>query len=143
MADFNNYDPKKVICSFAGIELLGYAEGTFVSAERQEDAYELSVGSAGDVTRVKNNNRTGTITVTLQHASPTNDRLSSQYATDELSGLATGSFIIKDLLGTTLVTAPQAWIKKLPTVEYGDTGPTREWTFDCSELIVFVGGQVL
>jgi len=144
MATFDNYDPKQVIVAFRGIELLGYAEGTFVVAERLEDAFSMEVGSQGDITRVRSRNRTGSITVTLMAGSAVNDSLSAIATSDELTGLGYGSAIVKDLNGNTLVTAAQAWIRKVPNVEYaGDSRGSREWVFDCAELVVNVGGAVV
>ena len=57
MADFKNYDPGKIVVVFRGILISGYAEGTFVNAERNEDSFEVSVGAGGDVTRVRKRNR--------------------------------------------------------------------------------------
>jgi hypothetical protein len=140
--EFKNYDPKKVIVTFRGVLLRGFMDGTFVSAERTEDAYEMAVGAAGDVTRVRNRNRTGAITVTLMAESPSNDELSAVVTADELTGLGYGPFLVKDLNGTTLLVAAQSWVRKLPVVEYADTGSGREWVFDCAELVEHVGGAL-
>lgn len=140
---FKNYDPGQVVASFKGIQLLGFMDGTFISAERAEDAFEMAVGAQGDVTRVRNRNRTGTVTVTLQAASPANDLLSAQAALDELAGVGYGPLLVKDLNGTTVLEAPIAWLKKVPTVEFGDEASGREWMFDCSELIMAVGGAIV
>lgn len=137
------YDPKKIVITFGGILIQGYADGTFVNAERSEDAFETSVGAGGDVTRVRNNNRTGTVTLTLQSESLTNDLLSAKAAVDEASGRGVGSLFIKDLNGTTLVRAESAWIKKMPGTEYADSGGNREWVIDCAELEIHAGGSLV
>ncbi len=138
-----NYDPGKIVVTFGGILIRGYAEGTFVTAERAEDGFELSVGAGGDVTRVRNRNRSGSVTLTLQAESPTNDLLSAMATADELSGTGTGALMIKDLNGTTLARAESAWIRKFANVEYSDTGSTREWAIDCAELELLVGGAIV
>ena len=140
---FKNYDPGRVVVTFRGILLTGLMDGTFVSAERTEDAFEMSVGVAGDVTRVRNRNKTGTVTATIMAESPSNNLLSAVALADESTGLGYGSLLIKDLNGTTLVASPQAWIRKLPVTEYADTASSREWAFDCSELTMLVGGAVV
>ncbi len=140
---FKNYDPGRVVASFKGIQILGFMDGTFISGERAEDAFEMAVGAQGDVTRVRNRNRTGTVTMTLQAASPSNDLLSAQAILDELSGIGYGPLLVKDLNGLTVIEAPIAWIKKSPTVEFGDEASGREWIFDCADLILVVGGAIL
>jgi hypothetical protein len=144
MADFKNYDPGRVFVSFNGIRLTGFAAGTFVSAEREEDGFTKVVGSGGDTTRVRNRNRSGMVTVTLLAASPTNDLLSAVAAQDELFGLGTGPLLVKDGNGTTLLEAESAWIRKIPTTAYSKEGEdSREWIFDCAELVMAVGGSLL
>lgn len=143
MADFKNYDPGRVVVSFRGIQLLGYMDGTFISADRSEDGFEMAVGAGGDVTRVRNRNRSGTVTVTLKAESPTNDSLSAIAAEDELFGTGYGALQVLDLNGTTILDAPIAWIQKVATVEYADTASGREWIFACSEINMFVGGAVV
>lgn len=140
---FKNYDPGRVVGSWRGIPFLGFMDSTFLSAERSEDAFALSVGGQGDVTRVRSRNRTGTVTLTLQAASPTNDLLSAQAILDELTGLGYGPLLIKDLNGTTLVEAAIAWIKKAPSVEFATDASGREWTFECAELTIVAGGAVV
>lgn len=138
-----NYDPGKIVVTFRGIRLVLFAEGTFVSVEREEDAFSKSVGADGNVTRVRNRNRSGSVTCTLQAESPINDILSAIAKEDELFGTGFGSIQVENLLGTTLVNAPTAWIRKLPTVEFSDEASTREWIFDCDTLDMVVGGSLI
>lgn len=140
---FRNYDPGRVVMTFSGILLQGFMDGTFISAERAEDAFSTSVGASGDVTRVRSRDRTGTVTATLQAASPTNDLLTAVAWQDELFGLGYGPLMVKDLNGTMLISATVAWIKKFPTAEFADEASGREWAFDCAELVMNVGGAVL
>jgi hypothetical protein len=136
-----NYDPKRVVVTFKGVRLTGYMSGTFVSAERETQSFSKVVGAGGDVVRVRSRNRSGTATVTLQASSPSNDVLSGFLLEDELLGTGTGPLMVKDLNGTTILEAPEAWIQKPPDVEFGDDESSREWMFDCDELIEYVGGR--
>jgi len=143
MADFKTFDPKLVVMSFAGIQISGYMDGTFIMAEREVDTFEKSVGAGGDVTRVRSNNRSGTITLTLQAASPTNDLLSARAIIDEQTGLGTGVAMVKNINGTTLVSAADAWIQKPANVEYADTASGREWVIACADMRMFIGGALI
>lgn len=140
---FKNYDPKLVIVTFRGIQLLGYMDGTFVTAERDEDTFEKTVGATGDVTRVRNRNIAGAVKVTLLAESPTNDLLSAVAEEDRLFGTGYGPLMIKNLNGTQLVLAEIAWCKRPANVEYADTASGREWEFDCAELLVEGGGALV
>jgi hypothetical protein len=143
MADFRNYDPGLVVGSFRGIQILGLMDGTFITAERAEDAFSAVVGRSGDVTRVRNRNRTGTVTITLMAEAPTNDLLSAVAFEDEAFGTGVGPLLFKNLNGTTVIEAAQAWIQKLPSVEFSTDASGREWIFECAELIMNVGGAVV
>lgn len=139
----SNYDPGRIVATFKGIPVLGFMDGTFIEAQRNEDAFSVAVGAQGDVARVRNRNVTGTVKMTLQAVSPTNDRLSAQHAADVVSGVGEGALLVKDLNGTTLLHAESAWIKKLPDVAYSADLPGREWTFECADLEMVVGGAAV
>lgn len=146
MAEFNNYDPGRIIVTFRGILFQGVASGTFVNVERDTDTFSDEVGAYGDVVRVRSRDKRGTVKVTLLSSSLTNDALSVLHSRDEGNddggGLGYGSLLIKDLNGTTLVSAKNAWLMKPADLEYGDEGGQREWTLKCAELNMFVGGSV-
>lgn len=134
------YDPAKVLFSFAGSLITGYADDTFIEAERAEDGFTLLVGASGEGARSKNNNKSGTVTVTLMASSQSNDILSALAAADELAGTGVGALYLKELDGTTLVSAPAAWIKKMPSVSRGKEVGTVQWVFDCESMEMSVGG---
>lgn len=137
-----NYDPGKVVVTFNGHLLVGFNDGTFVSAERAENAFSMAVGATGDVTRVRNRNRSGSVSVTLQAASPSNDVLTTMALLDEEFGTGAGVLSVKDLNGTTLLFAESAWIRKIPNVDFAADASAREWAFDCADLRMEVGGAL-
>lgn len=143
MAAFKNYDPGRIIVIFKGAQIQGYAEGSFVKASRSEETFKTSVGAGGDVVRVRNRNKMGSVVITLQAAAASNDVLQAFHDTDELTGLGYGALMIKDLNGSTLITAEKAWIQKPADGEYGADSPSREWTIDCAEIIIKNGGAVV
>jgi len=85
------YDPAQVTIIFAGIPISGFAEGTFVSVERNEDSWALQVGADGEATRAKSNNKSGRVTLTLIQSSFSNDALSAVMAVDENTPAAMAS----------------------------------------------------
>lgn len=136
------YDPQKVLITYRGALLTGFADGTFVNVSRAADAFTLTVGADGESARAKSADKSGTVRITLLQTSQSNDVLSAFAAQDEATGLGTGPLMVKDAFGTTLVMAAQAWIQKLPDVEFGKETGSREWAFQAGELAVALGGNV-
>lgn len=134
------YDPNKIVISFAGIPVQGFADGTFVTVARNEQAFTVQVGSGGEDVRSKTNNKSGTATFTLIQSSVTNDLLSALAKVDELTNAGQGPLLIKDLSGTSLYAAEKAWIQKVSDSEYGREAGSREWVIETGNLEVFVGG---
>jgi hypothetical protein len=143
MALFRNYDPGRIVVIWNGIQIQGYGPDTFVKATRNEDAFTEQVGANGDVVHVRNRNRTGKVTFTVQDASPSNDQLSAAAIADELTGLSVGALMIKDLNGTTLVQCANARIQKFPDLEYAAAAGTNDWVLMCAELEMLLGGELV
>lgn len=139
---FKNYDPADIIATFLGSLIIGFAEGTFVRVERNEDSFTLKVGSQGDATRSRNRNKSGTITFTLMQSSPSNDVLSNAALADELDGSGIGVAQVKDLNGTSLALGATAWVRKRPAGEWGKEAGNREWVLETDNLEHFVGGAL-
>lgn len=137
------YDPKKVIATFGGSEIIGFAEGTFITVERAEDSFSVQTGSDGETLRVRNRNRAGTITLTLMQSSPSNDILSAAWILDENAGKGVAPFGLAEKGGTTSVVAPNTWVQKPATVEYGKEASSREWVLSSDKIDMVVGGLPL
>lgn len=140
---FQTYDPQKVTVSVANITITGYATGSFVKVSRDEDAFVKTVGADGLVARTRNANRAGSIEVTLLQSSPSNDALSALALLDETSGTGVGAAQVKDVSGTSIASAQNAWVKKLPDMERGKELGEVTWVIDCDLLNVTVGGTLL
>ena len=54
----------------------GFADGTFLTVDRDDDQWAKVTGADGTSTRIKSNNRSGNMTLTLKQSSPSNDVLS-------------------------------------------------------------------
>ena len=143
MADFKNYDPGQIVISFGSVRLTGFMDGTFVVAERTEDAFETHVGAGGDVTRVRNRDTSGTVTVTLKAESPANALLSAIARLDEKFGTGVNPIRVENLNGTHIAEAANAWIQKRPNAEWADTASGREWVFGCADLAMINGSNTV
>lgn len=144
MGEFKNYSPDKQSFVFSGITITsGYAKGTFMEAERNEDGWKMYVGALGDVTRTKVLDHTGKVKLVLMAASPFNDLLQALASADEQFGLAFGELQILDLSGSTEVHSVNAWVQKLPKIERAEEAGTVEWMFACADMEIRAGGNVL
>ena len=139
------YDPKDVSVTVAGVPISGYAEDTFVNVSRADDLFTTSVGTQGETTRIRSNNRSGEIELTLQQTSPSNDHLMSLYALDENSNSGVVPVIISESrkglnIGSKVVSA-FSWIKKIPNLTYAKGISSRVWVFSSSNVIIAVAGS--
>ena len=135
------YDPNEAVLSVGGVPLSGFTDGSFIKVSRDEDAYTKAVGADGQVSRAKSANRSGSITITLKQTSVSNDVLSGFAQADEVGNAGLVPVLIKDLLGTTLVSSAGTWIKKMADVDMGKELSDREWVLDCESINLVVGGN--
>jgi hypothetical protein len=140
MANFAQYIPDRVVVSFLGHNVLGFMDGTFVTAEREADLWSKHIGATSDVTRVQSMNRSGSVTITLHQSSPSNDILSRFAQLDERLGATRGMLLVKDLNGRAMCQSEFSWIRKMPNLERGDEVAGVEWIIDCAFLDIQHGG---
>lgn len=138
------YDSNEVQVAFAGVPVQGYADGDFLTISHETDAFSDVVGTDGEVSRSKTNDRRATVEIILMSTSPTNDLFSAIYLADIKSpgGAGVGALLVTDLNGTSLYTAGNAWIMKAPDVTYGREANERTWTIRVDKLIEFTGGNL-
>lgn len=135
------YDPDQISVIVGGQIMSGFGDGTFVSVDRNSDAFTLQMGATGAGTRSKSNNRSGRITVSLQQTSESNDALQAFATADELSNSGTFPVLVKDNQGRSLYAAEIAWVVKVPTGAYATENSNREWILETDNLEVFTGGN--
>lgn len=124
------YDPKSVIVTINGRPLTGFADGTFIKGERNNDTYSTHVGVDGEVTRVKNNDKTGTISITLKHNSPSN-KLLEEYA--KKGTMFNINVTDRNFDGDVGIGGSEAWISKPAAFERGKEVSDREWTIHVAD----------
>lgn len=137
------YDPAEVSLVAAGVPVSGFAPGTFITVEYNEDAYSLTVGAAGDACRARTNNNSARITFTLLQSSISNPLLSAAHTLDMRSPAGDGVLPsgIKDNSGTTLIAAENSWIVKYANVEFSNEVTNREWVIETDYLNTLVGSN--
>jgi hypothetical protein len=144
MGEFKNYSPDRVSFVFGNVGITsGYAKGTFIEAERDEDGFKKYVGALGDVCRTRILDHTGKVKLVLMASSPFNDLLQALAAADEATGLAFAPLQILDANGTTEVHAVNAWVRRQPKIERAEESGTVDWHFECADIEIHAGGNVL
>lgn len=137
------YNPKRVTVNYKGNIITGFESGTMISVSRNQPVFTLKIGSDGEAMRVRSADESGTVTLTLQAQSDSNDILSAALTLDSSSNSnlnQTGALLIADLNGNTLVSIPDAFITKWPDLSYsGDDAGPREWEFTGALLSLTVG----
>lgn len=136
------YQPDFVTVAFNGVPITGFAPETFISAVRNNDSWNLRIGSGGDGTRAKSGDKSGRVTLTLLGSSASNAALTAIAIADEASGTGVGPLVVKDLSGADTVKAGTAWIVKPPDLEKANEETDREWIFETDNLEIFAGGNV-
>ncbi len=129
-----NYDPKNVAVTVGGTVMTGFAEGTFITCEKEEDNYTTVVGADGTTTRARVNNEIGNITITLKSTSPSNFILSNYARSRE-----TRSIYVSDRNQDSRVFAGgrTGWVMKPAPVSRGSDVENVEWTLQVSDYIQF------
>ena len=133
------YDPKDYSLIVGGHIVEGWADGTFLTAERTNDTWSDAVGADGEGARAKSNDKRGTFVFTLMQTSKSNTVLSGFHNADELNNGDQVPVLVKDNNGDTVLEATEAWVRKPATVELGKEISNREWTIATTNLSVLVG----
>lgn len=142
--DTKVYDADQVTVLVAGVPITsGYADGEFCTVEQETEDFMDVVGTDGEVTRSKTNDRRATITIKLMQSSDGNALLSALNNLDKFGtgGAGIGPLLIKDRQGTSVYSSAKCWISKPPSVTFDRDAKERTWTIRCSNLIRFDGGN--
>jgi hypothetical protein len=132
-----NLDPAAVIVSAGSVNIAGFMEGTYIEASRDKDAFTKKVGATGDVARIRMRDLSGSVKLTLMQTSPSNAYLAAfALQGEQVQTVPTDvfQFMITDLIGSTVLHMPNAWVRKFTNVTYGTDLLAREWIIDGDQL---------
>lgn len=135
------YQPALVSVVYATKLISGFADDSAVSIEFMTDDWADSSGVDGQVTRNMTNDDRGTITLTLNQSSPSNDDLTAMALADRLTGNNAAPILVRDASGRTICSGDSAWITKIPAAEFGKNIANRTWTIRVAHLTMFLGGN--
>ncbi len=119
-----NYDPEDYMLVFAGRTITGLADGTPITAGKDANRWETHVGAQGEVSRSRNRNPLGHITVTLKRTSPDLAYLIQKANSDDVDSV----HLVDRNTGEFTAGGSEAWVEKLPdlTATAGDNVPDIE-----------------
>lgn len=138
MPDTKGYDANEVTIQIGTILVdSGYADGEFLRIEQEEDDFTDEVGTDGEVTRSKTNDRRATITVLVMQTSSSMQALSALSFLDKNTPNGAGivPIMIRDRNGASIYTAQQGWIQRAPDVSFDRAATPREWVIRVGDLV--------
>jgi hypothetical protein len=121
------YNPKKVTVSLGNHIANGFADDSFITIDPNGDGVTKKVGCDGEIIRSVSPDDTYVIKLTLLQSSETNSWLQNRYDADVSNGSGMFSILIKDLSGSTVFSASQAWPAKPASRQFGKESNNREW----------------
>ena len=136
------YDPKKVLVVLGSRTITGFAEDDMITIAPHGEGMQLFVGADGEVARSVDPDHTFTVTLHLASSSKANEYLSNLYNADRVTGQFILPLLIKDLAGTTLFSAGQAWVAHFPEATRSRTIGTQDSVLQTGQIMnPIVGGN--
>ena len=125
MPKTKTYDSRDVFPIVDGVVITGLAEGTFATARRLEEKYNVHVGGQGEVSRAVNANPTGEIIIRTKNTSPHNEYLNAKGKSRKLFPVQ----LVDRNTGGIQSGGNEGWLQESPEWGYGAEIETREWRF--------------
>lgn len=138
------WDASQLAMSFGNILIDGgFGENSIAKFEPEDTYWGVHKGGDGSITRYKKLTKVGKLTITHGQSSILNDLMSAQMQADHATpgGAGLSAFQLKDLNGTTLVTAAHAFIEGPPSAEWAPEVKEREWVIILMDAVPFYGGN--
>lgn len=135
--DLKTHDPSQISIGFAGRQISSGRADEFCTTAYNEPLYTTVASPDGEIVRVKSNNRSAKITLTLKSTSSGHKLMTQLLAIGQLSvnGSDIGEFQLRDRNGGLVEHAEKAWISKAPDNANGKDVSDRAWELECSYLV--------
>jgi hypothetical protein len=135
----STYSPTDVILNIGGYQVAGWMS---IGITRNSRGYTVVKGIRGKNTRVRNQDTSATILVTLMASSQTNDVFSYIHELDMEEGTGRISLTLKDLSGSSVFSTSEAYITGYPAVSKTGQIENTVWEiFAQTTEDFFVGGN--
>ena len=133
--------PENVRVLVGGVyEITGFPQGTFVNIRKNVPSFTLVRTADGQIARTYRKDNSFIVDLTIVQASPSNDILSKLIVADQFTKNAFFPLFIKDDSGRDIFFSTASWIETYPRVSYSDNVEVRNWTIQCGEAFIHVGG---
>lgn len=119
----------------------GFSEDAIITIDRNADTFTLYTGADDTNTRIYNANTAGTMTLSLQQTSASNDILTALYLQDRDSRNGLFAIQVKDNSGRSNFFAEEAYIGVVPNAAYSNSMQTREWVIHAPRMESIQGGN--
>ena len=130
-----SYDVAEVNLVVGGVIITGAAEGTFITAERNEDTFQEYIGSQGEVAFAETNNNSGTISVTLENTSPSISYLDGLANRKGQNAIVDVSIIDGNTDGGKRISGAQARVRRPANYEASAGITTRDYEIFVTHII--------
>lgn len=144
MTQIATWDASQLAMSLGNIQIdSGFGADSMAEVTADQKDWELHTGQDGSMTRYKILASSAHVKITLGQSSIVNDVLSAARILDKSTpgGAGLSAFQLKDVNGTTLVTAAHAYIEGPPNGDLAVEVKEREWTIVLMDAIIFWGGN--
>ncbi len=131
--DVLTYDPLKVTLVVGTVAITGFAEGSMIEVERNEDAIYPYVGTQGEVAIAESADKTGTIKITLMQTSPSVQYLNT-LAKQKGDEAAFAVSIVNMNTNGVSASGTKARVKKMAAEAYDKEVTEREFEIFVSDL---------
>ena len=131
------YSFDKVIATFGGVPLTGFAEGDdAITIRRRAPTHDVKVGAGGDTVVNQMADRTGEIIIKLLQTSPSNAVLAAILTAAEKGSpkIALPFMVVDRLNGGELAMAPLCVVSGHADKPFGANQNGREWTLIATHL---------
>lgn len=125
------YDPSEVAIIIGGSIISSWNS---ITIAREEDGWTFSTGTSGEVTRTKNLNKMGTLTLLLPQTSADNAVLSAFQIAENVLACS-----VIDKSGTSIGLMPEGTVVKVPDSEFAKESGEREYQIK-GDLVEFIAG---
>lgn len=119
----------------------GFAEDAIVTVDRNAETFTLYTGADDTNTRIYNANTSGTMTLSLQQTSASNDILMALYEQDRASRNGLFSISVRDNSGRSNYFAEEAYIGVVPSSAMANSMQTRDWVIHAPKMTSIIGGN--
>lgn len=135
------YAAADVLVNVKGKALFEFSDSDMVKVEFPDELFKTVVGADGFGARVAMASRMLRVTVTLMATSPSNNDLANLLSDDMFSRDSTFPMEIVDGRLGTICSANEAYIVKMPEVDFKKDMSNRVWVFEAVSGAINIKGQ--